>query len=260
MSIIKFESNQTTTMTSLELLEIINSVREEFNESRVENSHFLRRIEDELDGEMGDTKTFRHPQNKVEMRYYTLTLEQCTLVGMRESKGVRRAVLAKLKELESNQVSTPKLPTNYLEALKALVVSEEQNIKLLEENKQKDEKILALKEENEYNIALIDEYEDTLPDEYEHTATAVGKILGVKPNLFMKLLSELGYIYKIRTDTNRVWTGKAYYQERGWFSNPKQLCQDGVRRTAFRITNKGVKELTRHIVKGKIDISGIRID
>ena len=32
-----------------------------------------------------------------------MTFEQATLVGMRESKGVRRAVLHKLKELESAQ-------------------------------------------------------------------------------------------------------------------------------------------------------------
>lgn len=46
------------------------------------------------------------------MRYYDLTIEQCTLVGMRESKGVRRQVLDKLKRLEKApqpQIQDPQL-------------------------------------------------------------------------------------------------------------------------------------------------------
>ena len=88
------------TMSSLKLRQLINDSREAHGESKVENSHFLKRIEDELEGELGGTKTFRPAQGGTPMKYYDLTRDQCTLVGMRESKAVRRSVLAKLKEVE----------------------------------------------------------------------------------------------------------------------------------------------------------------
>jgi len=122
MSLMKFESKNQT-MSSLKLLEIINNVRKEFNEPEVRNNDFLKRIEDELDGELGITKVSQNPTGGRPKDYYDLTLEQCTLVGMRESKGVRRAVLSKLKELEN---ATPKLPTNLAEALRLAADLEEQ--------------------------------------------------------------------------------------------------------------------------------------
>ena len=50
------------TMSSLELLEVINNVRKEFDEPIVENSHFLKRVEDELDVELGKRNVFRKPR------------------------------------------------------------------------------------------------------------------------------------------------------------------------------------------------------
>lgn len=91
--------NNSTTMSSIDLLKMINGVRREFGEPEVRNNDFLKRIEDELEGEIGITKVSQNPSGGRPKDYYELTIDQCTLVGMRESKGVRRAVLAKLKEL-----------------------------------------------------------------------------------------------------------------------------------------------------------------
>lgn len=91
----------TASMTSLELRELINAARKEFGEAVVENSHFVKRIEDELEGELGRSKTFRASRTGTPMKGYDLTFEQCLLVGMRESKAVRRTVLAKIKKLEA---------------------------------------------------------------------------------------------------------------------------------------------------------------
>lgn len=88
------------TMSSLDLRDIINAARKEFGEPAVRNDQFVGRVEDELEGELGVCKIFAHPQSGAEMRFYDLTIEQCTLVGMRESKGVRRQVVVKLKEKE----------------------------------------------------------------------------------------------------------------------------------------------------------------
>ena len=103
---------QALTMSSIELLDLVNQSRASHGEAKIENRHFLARIEDELDGELPPRKNFTHPSNGLAIGYYDLTIDQCRLVGMRESKGVRRWVLERLKERE-----TPLVPQTYAQAL-----------------------------------------------------------------------------------------------------------------------------------------------
>lgn len=100
------------TMSSIDLLDLVNQSRASHGEAKIENRHFLARIEDELDGELPPRKNFTHPSNGLAIGYYALTIDQCRLVGMRESKGVRRWVLERLKERE-----TPLVPQTYAQAL-----------------------------------------------------------------------------------------------------------------------------------------------
>lgn len=117
------------TMTSLELLEVINEARGKAGESKIENRHFLARIEDELEGELPVVKVLRPKKGGTPMRYYDLTLDQCLLVGMRESKAVRRSVLTQLKK---RQRATPQLPdfSNPAAAARAWADEVEQKQKL----------------------------------------------------------------------------------------------------------------------------------
>lgn len=108
-------------MSSKDLLEIINAVRAEMGEPILRLNKFNEKIEDELDGEYY-TKSVVQNSNNTTSTIYELTIDQCTLIGMRESKAVRKNVLAKLKEKQLGV----KLPQTYIEALKALVESEEQ--------------------------------------------------------------------------------------------------------------------------------------
>lgn len=117
MNLVSALSSQQT-ITTLELRDLINASRKEAGESQIENRHFIARVEDELD-DLPPRKFFTHPANGQESYLYDLTLEQATLVGMRESKSVRRAVLDVLKE-KANPV-----PQTYIGALKALVAAEE---------------------------------------------------------------------------------------------------------------------------------------
>ena len=103
---------QALTMSSIDLLDLVNQSRASHGEAKIENRHFLARIEDELDGELPPRKNFTHPSNGLAIGYYDLTIDQCRLVGMRESKGVRRWVLERLKERE-----TPLVPQTYAQAL-----------------------------------------------------------------------------------------------------------------------------------------------
>lgn len=99
------------TMTSLDFMDVINIERVSAGETAHEPRKFLAKVVDELDlDETG--KKFRLNSNHTESAYYDLTIDQMMLVGMRESKGVRRNVLAKLKEMES-----PKVPQTYAAAL-----------------------------------------------------------------------------------------------------------------------------------------------
>ena len=99
------EMNGTQTMSSLDFLNnLINPSRVSAGESEVESRHFIAKIEDEID-DLGVAETFYVTTSqgaKRPVKGYRLTMEQMTLVGMRESKSVRRSVLAKLKELEDS--------------------------------------------------------------------------------------------------------------------------------------------------------------
>ena len=99
------------TMTSLEFMAIINAERVAAGESEHEPRKFLAKVQDELD--LDDTgKKFRLNTNRTESAYYDLTLDQMMLVGMRESKSVRRNVLDKLKSMQK-----PQVPQTYAAAL-----------------------------------------------------------------------------------------------------------------------------------------------
>ena len=91
------ENNQT--MSSVELLKVINKARKDFNEKPVRLNDFHNRVANELDGEHYETFVVQNSNNTTSTAF-NLTLDQCLLVSMRETKAVRRYVLTKIKELE----------------------------------------------------------------------------------------------------------------------------------------------------------------
>ncbi|WP_272675595.1 phage antirepressor KilAC domain-containing protein [Providencia sp. PROV092] len=106
-------NNTSQTMSSLDFLDgIINPARIQAGETPHEPRKFLAKVEDELDLDVTGKK-FRLNNNQTKTFYYDLTLDQLMLVGMRESKSVRRSVLEKLKQLEA-----PKIPQTLPEALR----------------------------------------------------------------------------------------------------------------------------------------------
>jgi len=88
--------NLEKTMSSKELLDIINLARTQSGESELRLNKFNEKIEDELEGENYTFSVVQNPNN-TESKIYQLTSDQCMLLTMRESKQVRRMVLAKLK-------------------------------------------------------------------------------------------------------------------------------------------------------------------
>ena len=100
------------TMSSRELLEIINQVRSDIGEPLLRLNSFNLKIEDELEGDHY-TKNVVENSNQTISYIYDLTLDQCILIGMRESKSVRRSVLEILKKKQNDFY----IPQTYGEAL-----------------------------------------------------------------------------------------------------------------------------------------------
>ncbi|MDX5592602.1 phage antirepressor KilAC domain-containing protein [Pseudovibrio sp. SPO723] len=186
--IISFEMNDNKKfkMSSLDFLnEVINPAREAAGEAAHKNSKFLRKIEDEID-DLGVGTKIPHPYNPNQtMTVYELTFEQMTLVGMRESKAVRRAVLAKLKTMH-HQASTPQLPKDYLSALKALVVSEENRMTVIAENSQLAKAVKEMEPK-------VDAYDDISQAVNAQTLDVAAKILKTGPNRLTRWLRDNGY-------------------------------------------------------------------
>ena len=130
--------NVARTMSSVDLRDLVNDARTRAGESKVRNDQFIIRVEDELSGELGVCSFIAHPQSGVMMASYELTLDQCTLVGMRESKAVRRTVLQKIKDLEGpKQLST-------IEILQIAMESEKARLMLTAQVEQQATKIHSL--------------------------------------------------------------------------------------------------------------------
>lgn len=121
MTITPFNGGDAVTMTSIELLDLVNEARTEFGEGDVRRNDFTARCRDELVGEHYETFVVQN-LNKTESVELRMTRDQCMWVLMRESKAVRRRVTAKLNNLERH-AHAPALPGDYISALEHLLES-----------------------------------------------------------------------------------------------------------------------------------------
>lgn len=101
------ESGNTPTMSSIDLLELVNQERARFGEAEVRHNDFVARCRDELEGEYYENFVVKTGARGRPAEAIRLTSDQCKLVAMRESKGVRRNVLARLKTMPAAARSIP---------------------------------------------------------------------------------------------------------------------------------------------------------
>lgn len=111
MNSLSIISNSAKTMSSIVLLEIVNEFRFEFGEPLVRHNVFVSRCRDELDGEPYKVFVESAKGHAPAFEAIDMTPDQCKLVAMRESKGVRRRVLAHLNRLEA-EAAGPDLGTD----------------------------------------------------------------------------------------------------------------------------------------------------
>lgn len=103
-------------MTTFDFLNnVINPARELFGEKPVANDKFLKKVADEVGFLENEKKSFTQDGHFKPTSFFILNYDQMTLVGMRESKGVRKSILNKLKELAVQK--SPRLPQTFAEAL-----------------------------------------------------------------------------------------------------------------------------------------------
>ncbi len=177
MNLIKTEQQETT---SFELWKKINEFRSQGGQNKIQHSDFLARVEDECD-DLGVSEIFVHPQNKQKMKCYRMNSDQMLLVGMRESKGVRKKVLEWLKTLSENQA--PALPQTFADALQ---LAADQARKIEEQNKALE--VAAPK------VEFVDRYTDASGLKGFREAC---KLLGVKENVFRRFLIDEGIMYRL---------------------------------------------------------------
>lgn len=89
-------------ISTVHLHQFINQKRKEYGESEIRANVFCSRVVDELEGENYKSFVVKN-QNKTESTHYSLTIDQAKVVSMRESKGVRKAVVNSLNEREQKQ-------------------------------------------------------------------------------------------------------------------------------------------------------------
>lgn len=163
-------------MSSLDFLnQIVNPSRIAAGESEVRPSDFHARVTDEVD-EVLNYDNFVVGKTGHKTHYTMLTMEQMTLVGMRESKAVRRQVLEKLKVLGRQQV-----PQTYAAAL-------------LEAGR------LAMElEQSQAQLAIAapkaDVFDRVIEREALLNATQVAQQIGMSAIKMNRKLDELGGVY-----------------------------------------------------------------
>ncbi|WP_422108924.1 phage antirepressor KilAC domain-containing protein [Xenorhabdus bovienii] len=229
-------ATQAVTMSSIDFLnDIINPARIFASEKEVENRHFIARIEDELDN-LGVAENFYVTTSqgaKRKVKGYNLTMEQMTLVGMRESKAVRRSVLEKLKQLEKPAVD-PMVALNDPSFLRSTLLTY-------------TEKVIELEHQVEEMKPDVAALERIAKSDGSMCVTDAAKQLQVRPKVLFDFLKENHWIYRrIGSD---AWTGYQDKIQTGYLEHKVTVVMknDGSEKTTtqVRITPKGISKLAK---------------
>jgi anti-repressor protein len=171
-------------MTSLEIAEVTG--KEHKNVLR-DIRNLLEQGVNELNFELVDYK-----DKKGEIRpMYSLTKKGCLILASGYDALLREKIIDRWEELEKKEQEKNQAPTTYLEALKALVASEEEKERLRLESKKKDEDIERMKPKEGYYDSLVDR---NLLTNFRDTA----KELGLGQKQFINLLLRDGFLYRAK--------------------------------------------------------------
>ena len=205
------------TMTSIELLDLVNQARAEFGETEVRRNDFTARCRDELDGEHYETFVVENA-NGTESVGIKMSRDQCMYVLMRESKAVRRAVAAKL----NGYTPMHAIPATYAAALRLAAEQAEQI--------EQQAAALALAAPK---VEIVDRYMDATGTQ---TFREVAKLLGAKEPAFRAFLAARRVMYQIGGN----WVPYAEHIDAGRFVVKTGSAANGHAFSSTRFTPKGV--------------------
>ncbi|WGL99175.1 phage antirepressor KilAC domain-containing protein [Arsenophonus sp. aPb] len=228
-------TSQNVTMSSIDFLNnFINPARVSAGESEIENRHFIARIEDEID-DLGVTEKFYVTTSqgaKRGVKGYSLNMEQMTLVGMRESKSVRRSVLQKLKML-NKPIIDPVVALDDPEFLRGTLLTY-------------TEKVIALEHKVDEMKPDVAALERIAKSDGAMCITDAAKQLQTRPKQLFDFLSERKWIYRRLGST---WIGYQDKIQQGLIEHKVTTITrtDGIdeTKTQVRITSKGIAKLAK---------------
>lgn len=217
-------TNTQQTMSSLDFLNnIINPAREGCGEKAVRANDFLSRIIDELDLNESFVKVFK-PAIGRPSGYVELSLEQMTLVGMRESKAVRRSVLETLKKLQKPK---QELNLNDPKQLLGLLQNYAERTLELEHKVVVQEEVIAISSQ---------QLEEAGPKvEFVNKYVEASGLLGFR---------EVAKMLSVKEAVLRTWlidTGAMYCLGSGWAFKAQWLdAKRGVHKTSYTVYGRAI--------------------
>lgn len=162
---------------------------------------------------------------------YLLTRKGCDMVAnkMTGEKGVlfTAAYVTRFEEMEK-QLSQPKLPTTYKEALQHLLIQLEENEKLQTTNLLLEQRVKEYEPKATY-------YDMILQNKSLLSVSKIAKDYGMSAVKFNRLLNELGVQYK----QGDIWLLYAKYQDKGYTQTTTHVIDADHSKVITKWTQKG---------------------
>ena len=181
---------------------------------------------------------------------YSLTKEECLYIATKFNDEARAKLIRRWKELE--EAHRPAMPSNYLEALKAMVKIEEQKQQLAIESQKQKEQIVTISRENvelgnriTEMLPKVSYYDQILESKSTMTVTQIAQDYGMSAVKMNRILAEL----KIQRKVQGQWILYNNYVPCGYVHSK---AVDIVRADGRR----DVKYNTEWTVKGRLFLYG----
>ncbi|WPC72945.1 phage antirepressor KilAC domain-containing protein [Vibrio porteresiae] len=220
--------NDSKFISTFDLWNKLNEFRREESHPPIRHGDFLARVEDEID-DLGGHEIFAHPQNHQNIRVYKLNPDQALLVGMRESKVVRKKVLEWIKNL-----TQPQLPRTYAEALQ-LAADQAKELEF------KDQQLAIAAPKAEFADAIAGASKGVLLGQF-------AKTVGMGPVTIFRVLREIGIFMSSSGQYNMPYQE---YVNRGYFTVKQGTYETNtetrISHTAL-ITGKGEMWLRKKLI------------
>lgn len=237
------------TMTSLELVDFINSQRGS-DEALLRHDNFMAKVPKVL-GEGGVLQfkdTYTNPQNGQVYQCFRFPKREACLMAMSYSYELQAKVFDRMTALEAKQAQ-PAIPKNYADALRLAAETVERNEQLSLENKAQAQ-ALAVAQPKAEALDLIAAGEKSV------TIREAAKLLGVKENRFTAWLHEHDWTYRL----NGRWVAKQPHIQAGRLIYKEARYTDEktgheVYAPYCHITPKGLAKLAQEFSKEQMAVA-----